>query len=102
MTGLHVGDGNVQQLFPPNMPTVELELDHLRILCTLDPAFWEGEAEIHDERLVAWLETKRASGKLAPRPSPMVLIPYGHNGFRLEPIQPADVQASKYAVGFAA
>ncbi len=66
----HIGDGNVQRLFPPDVLNVELELDHLRIVCTLEPEFWEGEPEIHDERLVAWLESKRMSGKLASKPAP--------------------------------
>jgi hypothetical protein len=102
MTGLHVGDGNVQRLFPPDMPTVELELDHLRIVCTLEPKFWEGEPEIHDERLLAWLESKRMNGKLAPLPAPVVMIPAGEHAFRLMPIQHKEVRSSKYPVGFSA
>jgi hypothetical protein len=102
VTGLHVGDGNVQRLFPPDMPTVELELDHLRIVCKLEPKFWEGEPEIHDERLVAWLESKRMNGKLAPTPGPVVMIPAGDHAFRLMPIQHNEVRSSKYPVGFSA
>ena len=101
-TGLHVGCGNVQRLFPPDVPRVELLLDHLRILCTLEPEFWEGEAEIHDERLVAWLESKRVTGKLAAKPSPVAMIPAGEHTFRLQPIEPLEVRTTLYAVGFAA
>jgi hypothetical protein len=102
MTGLHIGDGNVQRLFPPDVPAVELELDHLRIVCTLRPEFWEGEPEIHDERLVCWLESKRMNGKLASRPAPVAMIPAGEHAFRLMPIQHKDVRTTKYPVGFSA
>jgi hypothetical protein len=100
MTGLHVGNGNVQRLFPPNMPAVELELDHLRIVCTLEPEFWDGDPQIHDERLVAWLESKRSTGKLASAPSPVALIPAGDHAFRLEPLNHTEERKTRYAVGF--
>jgi hypothetical protein len=102
MTGLHVGDGNVQRLFPPDVPVIELELDHLRIVCVLQPEFWEGEPEIHDERLISWLESKRSNGKLASMPAPMIMIPAGDHAFRLQPIEHKDVRTAKYPVGFAA
>jgi hypothetical protein len=102
MTGLHVGDGNVQRLFPPDVPSVELELDHLRIVCALQPEFWEGEPEIHDERLVSWLESKRMNGKLASIPAPVAMIPAGENTFRLLPIAHSEVRTTSYAVSFSA
>jgi|SRR5271165_2038956 len=102
MKGLHVGNGNVQRLFPPDVPIVELELDHLRIVCSLGPEFWEGEPEIQDERLVSWLESKELSGKLAARPAPVVMIPTGEHAFQLKPIEPREVRTSKYPVGFSA
>jgi hypothetical protein len=102
MTGLHIGDGNVQRLFPPDVPAVELELDHLRIVCTLGPEFWDGEPEIHDERLVSWLESKRMNGKLASVPAPVAMIPAGEHAFRLMPIQHKEVRTTKYPVGFSA
>ncbi len=102
MTGLYVDDGNVQQLFPPNVPMVELELDHLRIVCALEPEFWQGHAEIHDDRLLGWLETKRATGKLAACPAPVLLIPFGDHAIRVLPLAPGDVNTSQHAVGFAA
>ena len=102
LTGLRIGDGNVQRLFPPDMPNVELELDHLRIVCTLQPEFWDGEPEIHDERLVCWLESKRMSGKLATVPAPVVLFPSGDHAFRLLPIQHSEVRTTEYPVGFSA
>ena len=102
MTGLHVGDGNGQQFFPPDVPMIELELDHLRIMCTLGPEFWEGEPEIRDDRLVSWLESKRVNGKLAPKPAPLVMIPAGDHAFRLLPIDDREVRTTKYPVGFCA
>lgn len=102
MTGLHIGNGNVQRLFPPDVPVVELELDHLRIVCTLEPEFWEGEPQIHDERLVSWLESKRMNGKLASVPAPVAMIPSGEHAFRLMPIQHKEVRTTKYPVGFSA
>jgi len=102
MTGLHVGDGNVQQFFPPDVPIVELELDHLRIVCTLEPEFWEGNPEIHDERLISWLESKRVNGKLASKPAPLAMIPAGEHAFRLLPIDDREARTTKYPVGFSA
>lgn len=102
MTGLHVGDGNVQRLFPPEVPNVELELDHLRIVCTLQPEFWQGDPEIHDERLVAWLESKRSNGKLGPSPAPVAMIPSGEHTFRLLPIEHREVERSRHPVSFSA
>jgi len=99
-TGLHIGDGNAQRLFPPDVPRVELELDHLRIECTLDPEFWNGDPEIHDERLILWLESKRAAGKLATPPAPVAMIPAGDHAFRLQPIDHAEERKTLYAVGF--
>jgi hypothetical protein len=102
MTGLHVGNGNVQRLFPPDVPIVELELDHLRIVCTLNPSFWDGEPEIHDERLDSWLEAKRMNGKLAPSPAPVVMIPAGEHAFRLLPIKREEMRTTQYPVSFCA
>jgi|SRR5450631_963700 hypothetical protein len=100
MTGLHVGKGNVQQLFPPEVPQVELELDHLRIVCMLQPEFWDGEPEIHDERLVSWLESKRMNGKLASRPAPVAMIPAGDHAFKLLPLKDSEVRTTKYPISF--
>ncbi len=99
MTGLHVGDGNVQRHFPPDVPVIELELDHLRIVCNLKPEFWEGEPEIEDQRLVSWLESKRMGGKLASGPAPLAMIPTGEHAFRLMPIDPQETHETQYPVG---
>jgi len=102
MTGLHVGDNNVQRLFPPDVSYVELELDHLRIVCNLEPGFWDGDAAIHDDRLVSWLESKRMNGKLAAVPAPLAMIPAGEHAFRLQPLKPGEDRSTEYAVGFSA
>jgi len=82
--GLHIGDLNVQQYFPRDVSTVELELDHLSIVCQLDPSFWEGQPEIRDFRLSSWLEAKRNSGKLGANPTPIAMIPSGEHSFRVQ------------------
>jgi hypothetical protein len=82
--GLHIGKVNVQQYFPPDVTDVELELDHLCIVCPLEPSFWQDQPEIHDFRLSSWLESKRSTGKLAANPAPVAMIPCGHRAYRLQ------------------
>jgi hypothetical protein len=84
VVGLHIGALNVQQYFPRDVEMVELELDHLRIVCPLEPSFWQDRPEIHDHRLSSWLESKRNSGKLGSRSAPVALIPSGEHSFRLQ------------------
>ena len=84
VVGLHIGALNVQQYFPRDVELVELELDHLRIVCPLEPSFWLDRPEIHDHRLSSWLESKRNSGKLGLRSAPVALIPSGEHSFRLQ------------------
>ena len=61
--GLHVGISNAQQFFPPETTHVELELDHLRIVCMLEPSFWLDRPEIYDMRLSSWLFGTRSSSR---------------------------------------
>jgi len=84
VVGLHIGEVNVRQYFPLGVETVELELDHLCIVCPLEPSFWQGQPEIHDMRLSSWLESKRSSGKLSAQSAPVALIPSGKHSFRLQ------------------
>jgi hypothetical protein len=82
--GLHIGIANAKQYFPRELESIELELDHLRIVCPLEASFWQDRPEIHDHRLSSWLESKRNSGKLGPRAAAVVMIPCGKCAFRLQ------------------
>jgi len=84
VVGLHIGAINVQRYFPRNVDQVELELDHLCIVCLLEPSFWQDRPEIHDLRLSSWLESKRSSGKLAANCASVALVPSGNHAFRLQ------------------
>ena len=86
VTGLHVGIDNVRRYFPKRISAIELHLDHLQIQCGLSPNFWEGQPEIHDPRLCAWLESKQLHSKPNRAPVPLALVPAGKNSFRLQPI----------------
>jgi hypothetical protein len=86
VTGLHVGANNVRRYFPKHVSEIELQLDHLQIQCGLTPGFWQGEPEIHDPRLCAWLESKHLHGKPDRSPIPLAMIPAGKNAFRLQPV----------------
>ena len=86
VTGLHVGQANVRRYFPRQISVVELQLDHLRILCGLDPDFWKGQPEIHDPRLCCWLESKNFHRPPNRTPIPLALIPAGENSFRVQPV----------------
>jgi hypothetical protein len=82
VTGLHVGTQNVLRYFPKGTQNIELQLGHLRIQCGLKPDFWNGQPEIHDPRLCAWLESKNLHGT-ANRIVPLAMIPAGDNCFQL-------------------
>jgi hypothetical protein len=41
--GILVGENNVQRYFPRHVTEIELQLDHLRIECGLEPHFWNGK-----------------------------------------------------------
>ena len=98
VVGLHVGALNVSEHFPPGTKFVELELDHLSIVCTLSPSFWLDQPEIHDMRLSCWLEAKRNSGKLGKQPSPVAMVPCGAQKFRLQPVPPVEIAVPRPAV----
>lgn len=86
LTGLHVGVANILRYFPKNISVIELELDHLRILCDLGPKFWSDQPEIHDPRLCAWLESKNFPRRPDRTPIPLAMIPLGQGSFRLRPV----------------
>ena len=87
VTGLHVGVNNVRRYFPKSISSVELVLDHLQIQCGLKPDFWQGEPEIFDPRLCAWLESRHMHTKLDRASVPLAMIPEGNNSFRLQPVR---------------
>jgi hypothetical protein len=84
VTGLHVGAANVRRYFPRNTMVVELQLDHLQIQCGLLPDFWNGQPEIHDPRLCAWLESKNLRVRPDRTPILLSMVPEGKNSFRLQ------------------
>jgi len=89
ITGLQVGINNVRKHFPKSLSVIELQLDHLRIQCGLDPDFWTGQPHIRDPRLIAWLESKVLRESLGSAPVPVAMIPTGNNSFRLQTISAA-------------
>ena len=102
VTGLHVGAENVRRYFPKGISSIELVLDHLQIECGLKPAFWQGEPEIFDPRLCAWLESRQMHTKPDRASVPMAMIPEGNNSFRLRPIRPGGQVRDKLRHGIAA
>jgi hypothetical protein len=86
ITGLQVGANNVRRYFPKDTSVIELQLDHLQIQCWLAPDFWQGQPEIRDPRLGAWLESKNFHERPSRDPVPLAMIPNGKNCFRLRPI----------------
>ena len=87
VTGLHVGVNNVRRYFPKHISSIELQLDHLLIQCGLKPDFWQGQPEIFDPRLCAWLESRHMHTKPDRTPIPLAMIPEGENSFRLQPVR---------------
>jgi hypothetical protein len=87
VTGLHVGVNNVRRYFPKQISSIELQLDHLQIQCGLKPDFWQGEPEIFDPRLCAWLESRHMHTKPDRASVPLAMIPEGNNSFRLQPVR---------------
>lgn len=98
LIGLQVGIQNARRYFSRNSPVIELHLDHLQIQCGLEPGFWQGEAEIRDPRLCAWLEAKNFSFLPGQTPVALAMIPSGKNAFRLQPIDPRSQARSKPVV----
>jgi hypothetical protein len=102
VTGLNVGATNVRRYFSKQTPAIELLLDHLQIECGLQPEFWQGEGEIHDPRLCAWLELKNSAGLPSRTPVPLAMIPAGKNCFRLKTVTAAVRTKSKHVPPVAA
>jgi hypothetical protein len=101
VTGINVGITNVRRYFPKKVVTIELQLDHLQIQCGLEPGFWQGQPQIHDPRLCAWLESKRLPGNPDWNSIPLALIPAGNNSFRLQPAAANGLGSGKRSQGSA-
>jgi hypothetical protein len=101
LTGLHVGTDNVRRYFPKGTENIELKLGHLSIQCGLKPDFWQGQPEIYDPRLCAWLESKNLHGR-ANRTVPLAMIPAGNNSFKLQPMSDAPRPRAKVTPASAA
>lgn len=84
VTGLHVGTDNVRRYFPQGTQNIELQLGHLSIQCGLKPDFWQGQPEIYDPRLCAWLESKNLHGTANRAAVALAMIPTGDNSFQLQ------------------
>lgn len=83
-TGLRIGEANAKRYFSKRILSIELQLDDLRIECTLEPDFWQGRPEIHDGRLSQWLEFK--AGRDTGRETLFfTLVPSGPGAFVLRP-----------------
>jgi len=95
VTGLHIGVHNVRRYFPKNVSVIELQLDHLRIQCGLDPNFWQNQPEIFDPRLGAWLESRHMHKQVDRAPIPLAMIPDGQNSFRLQPVSVGHTSAKR-------
>jgi hypothetical protein len=84
--GLRVGAANVRRYFPKGMGTVELLLGDLRIECKLPPDFWNGQPEIRDPRLGAWLKFKVSRTHSNRKPATLAMVQAGTNAFLLRPV----------------
>jgi hypothetical protein len=83
IASLYIGASNVRRFFTKRISMIELQLDHLRILCGLNPQFWLDKPEIQDSRLSLWLESKYLLTDRSHREVSLALIPTGKNSFRL-------------------
>ena len=81
--GLRVGVANVRRYFPKGMAAVELLLGDLRIECNLSPDFWNGQPEIRDPRLGAWLKYKTSRERSIRKPVSLAMEQAGANSFTL-------------------
>ncbi len=96
VTGILVGESNVQRYFPRNIVEIELQLGHLRIECGLGPNFWKDKPEISDPRLGLWLESKVDDGFGHRVPTPLAMIPTGRNSFIVGPAHLEDAQQNAH------
>jgi len=84
VTGLLIGIRNARRYFPKSKSTIDLQLDHLRIQCDLQPGFWSDQPQISDPRLSAWLEAKTLHAHRDRRPAVLALVPTDRKSYRLQ------------------
>lgn len=94
VVGLHVGAANVRKYFPKDMAAVELLLGDLRIQCNLSPSFWNGQPEICDPRLGAWLKFKVSRTRSSRKPVALAMEQAGTNAFTVRSISFASQRAA--------
>lgn len=98
--GLRVGAANVRRYFPKGMGAVELLLGDLRIQCNLPPDFWNGQPEIHDPRLGAWLKYKVARARSGRKPATLAMEQAGTNAFMLRPVASSPKRLARMSAAF--
>jgi hypothetical protein len=86
---LRVGAANVRRYFPKGMGAVELQLGDLHIQCCLTPEFWNGQPEIRDPRLGAWLKYKVSRERVKRKQVALAMERAGANAFTLRPVSAA-------------
>ncbi len=85
VTGLRVGAANVRRYFSRNISAVRLHLGDLEIECELAPEFWRGKPEIHDLRLIQWLEFRTHQQEAAGiEPISLAMVQSGRDSFKLQ------------------
>jgi hypothetical protein len=93
--GLRVGTANAKRYFPRTMEAVELRLDDLHIECQLPASFWNGQPEIFDPRLCAWLKFKVLKERRNGNPIALKLEQSGTNSFTVQSIASAQRRAQR-------
>jgi hypothetical protein len=95
--GLRIGAANVRRYFPISMGAVELLLGDLRIQCKLPPDFWNGQPEILDPRLGAWLSHKVPRERFNRKPIALAMEHAGGNSFTLQSVCFASKRSARLA-----
>ena len=83
ITGIRIGMYEARRFFPRGLNSVDLELDDLRIRCSIHANSRLNRAEISDPRLSAWLEEKFYWQKLPATPVPVEMVKSG-SAYRLQ------------------
>jgi hypothetical protein len=95
---LRVGAANVRRYFPRSMGAVEFLLGDLRIQCILTPEFWNGQPEIRDPRLGAWLKYKVSREHVKRKLVALAMERAGANAFTLRPVSITPKRTSQLRV----